>query len=119
MSAPSPPEDEQKQPPSTSSVYGGITFQTTTRSSNNQPRTTPSIPAEVLDKLRVFVRVPEHIAIGADTLLPLSLRLQANDLSDEESRRLRVAGFSVNVEQLERYRSVLLTNLELFQLARY
>jgi hypothetical protein len=100
--APAPPHVEEK---AASSVFPPALYQTTTQAGNDtEPRGSDRIPLGVLEKIKVFIRVPEHIALGEDTEVPLALRMQADALNDDESTRLRVTGFSTDVEQIERYR---------------
>jgi len=59
---------------------------------------------EVFARVQVIASVPAAISVN-ETSLPFTLRLRVKDLTGCERERLRVTGFSVNIEQFELYRS--------------
>lgn len=61
-------------------------------------------PPEVFAGVQVIASVPAAIPIN-ETSLPFVLRLRVKDLMGCERERLRVTGFSVDIEQFEVYRS--------------
>lgn len=65
---------------------------------------TPSIPPEVLSKLRMIASVPECIGMNEETF-DFSLRLRTIDLEERHCKRLRLENFDVEVKQTERYRT--------------
>ncbi|KAJ3548157.1 hypothetical protein NM688_g5327 [Phlebia brevispora] len=64
-----------------------------------------AIPRDVLSKILVQVSVPERIALEEDTI-PFSIRLRTDGLPQSECAKLRATSFHVDVEQIERYRTV-------------
>ncbi|KAH9950250.1 hypothetical protein B0H21DRAFT_563589 [Amylocystis lapponica] len=62
------------------------------------------IPADTLSKLRVVASVPEYVDM-TESSFTICLRMRTDGLAESETQRLRVAGFNVEVEQVERYRS--------------
>ncbi|KZP21216.1 hypothetical protein FIBSPDRAFT_741119 [Athelia psychrophila] len=65
----------------------------------------PKIPADIISKIQALMSIPEHIPADA-TSMPFTIRLRTSDLSEEDTKRLRLSAFSVDVQQQERYRYV-------------
>ncbi|KAH7926639.1 hypothetical protein BV22DRAFT_338231 [Leucogyrophana mollusca] len=74
------------------------------RQQNEAPAASPIIPPEVLKKVQVVASIPSAVTTDEATL-PFTLRLRAKDMDDSHRDRLRVTGFSIDVEQIETYRS--------------
>jgi hypothetical protein len=79
------------------------------------PPTQPStegltIPSDIVSKIQVLASVPTHIDVREDRL-PFTLRLRTEDLEDDHCKRLQVTAFTIDVEQRERCRLVLLVSL--------
>ncbi|KAL6301764.1 hypothetical protein BKA93DRAFT_919347, partial [Sparassis latifolia] len=66
--------------------------------------TVDRIPMEILTNFRVLASVPQYID-PKDTSFGLSLRIRVADIPGKERKRLRIASFDLEVEQMERYRS--------------
>jgi hypothetical protein len=64
------------------------------------------IPSGILKELQVMVSVPEHVTLDDEASFPFSIRFRPGDLSEEDRRKLRIADFSVEIEQIEKYRYV-------------
>lgn len=62
-----------------------------------------AIPLDVLSKICVVATVPERISIE-DSSFPFCMRARTKDLPESECKRLRITDFTIEVEQLERYR---------------
>lgn len=60
-------------------------------------------PRDALSKIRVQMTVPECVSVE-DEKIAFAVRLRTNGLPESECKRLRVAGFWIEVEQSERYR---------------
>lgn len=65
---------------------------------------TTGIPPEILKKIQVVASIPDAVTLD-ETSIPLILRLQGNELDGFERERLRIIDFTVDVEQIETYRS--------------
>lgn len=61
-----------------------------------------NFPADILSKILVQVSIPECIGMEEDNI-PFTLRLRT-DLPEADCAKLRATAFSVDVEQIERYR---------------
>ncbi|KZT26581.1 hypothetical protein NEOLEDRAFT_1147230 [Neolentinus lepideus HHB14362 ss-1] len=68
-----------------------------------EERDTSWIPQSILSNIQVLASVPSHIDVN-EISFPLTLRLRARDLSVEDRKKLRFVDFTVEVEQVERYR---------------
>ncbi|KAI0063430.1 hypothetical protein BV25DRAFT_428479 [Artomyces pyxidatus] len=96
--------------PPTSSPSAGPSYPlsnyvvSTTSPDSDKERNSPPIPGSILSKLNVVASIPEHINVDASAF-PFTLRLRAPGLSPEDSARLRVTGFTVELEQTDKYRS--------------
>ncbi|KAG2157487.1 hypothetical protein DEU56DRAFT_22471 [Suillus clintonianus] len=73
-----------------------------------------TIPPEILKKIQVVASIPNAITMD-ETSVPLILRLQGSELDCSQRERLRITDFTVDVEQIETYRST--TSLD--YVARY
>ncbi|KAG1754364.1 hypothetical protein EDB19DRAFT_1892378 [Suillus lakei] len=65
---------------------------------------TKTIPPEILKKIQVVASIPNAVTTD-ETSVPLILRLQGNGLDGSQRERLRITDFTVDVEQIETYRS--------------
>ncbi|KAG0705113.1 hypothetical protein DFH29DRAFT_908915 [Suillus ampliporus] len=63
-----------------------------------------TIPPEILKKIQVVASIPNAVTMD-ETSVPLILRLQGSELNGSERERLRITDFTVDVEQIETYRS--------------
>lgn len=66
----------------------------------------PVIPSEIMESLRIIVALPVYISTE-DHKIPLLIRLRAEDVGAEVGTRLRLAGFSVDIIQTDKCRSVI------------
>jgi hypothetical protein len=65
------------------------------------------IPLGVLSGIKVLASIPEYATLSSSSI-PFALRLRTEDLDNSECKRLQITDFTVELEQLEHYRSVLL-----------
>ncbi|KAG8217615.1 hypothetical protein J3R82DRAFT_5767 [Butyriboletus roseoflavus] len=63
-----------------------------------------SIPGDVLKKIQVVASIPSATTMN-ETSLPFVLRIRGKDLDDSERKHLKITEFSVDVEQIEVYRT--------------
>lgn len=61
------------------------------------------IPRDILSKIEVVTSVPEHISLG-ESSIPFSIRLRTSELEKAECKKIQITGFTVDVEQTEKYR---------------
>ncbi|KAG2158509.1 uncharacterized protein EDB93DRAFT_674603 [Suillus bovinus] len=66
---------------------------------------TTTIPPDILKKIQVVASIPTAVTLD-ETSVPLILRLQGNELDASQRERLRITDFTVDVEQIETYRSI-------------
>ncbi|KZT09743.1 uncharacterized protein LAESUDRAFT_810707 [Laetiporus sulphureus 93-53] len=71
---------------------------------NSNVDTSSGVPFEVVSKVRALISVPDYVDVN-DTSFPLCLRLRTKDLPEHDCKRLRVTGFSLDIEQIEQYRN--------------
>lgn len=89
---------------SPTSAFPCINYSVNARSTPHSPDSDElCFPPEVLDKIRVLVSVPEYNSID-DSELPVTLRIGASDLNEEERKRLQVTAFTIDVSQVEKCR---------------
>ncbi|KAG9318588.1 Brix domain-containing protein [Chiua virens] len=88
-----------------SSVFPmSIYFVDTCREPDSKRPSRKYIPPEVLEKIQVVASIPSATAMD-ETSVPFVLRIRAKDLDDSQRNQLRIAEFSVDVEQVEVYRN--------------
>jgi hypothetical protein len=71
------------------------------------PRDATYIPLEVLSGVKVLASIPEYASLDS-TPIPFALRLRTEDLDGSECKRLQIIDFTVELEQLEHYRLVVI-----------
>lgn len=62
-----------------------------------------AIPADVVEKIQVYTSVPEYTPVDARAV-PITIRLRTTGLEEAQCKRLRVTEFTVDVQQIEKYR---------------
>ncbi|KAG2362529.1 hypothetical protein BDR07DRAFT_1406821 [Suillus spraguei] len=92
-------------PSSSSSVFPMSLFIVDAQSGQDGTETdTTVIPPEILKKIQVVASIPNTVTLD-ETSISLILRLQGNELDSSQRERLRITDFTVDVEQIETYRS--------------
>lgn len=90
---------------SSTSVFPMALFTVDVQSGQDDTETgTTAIPPEILKKIQVVASIPNAVTLD-ETSVPLILRLQGNELDGSQQERLRITDFTVDVEQIETYRS--------------
>lgn len=90
---------------SSTSVFPMALFVVDAQSGQDDTETdTTAIPHEILKKIQVVASIPSAVTLD-EISIPLILRLQGNELDGSQRARLRITDFTVDVEQIETYRS--------------
>ncbi|KAG1891406.1 hypothetical protein F4604DRAFT_1611708 [Suillus subluteus] len=90
---------------SSTSVFPMALFVVDAQSGQDDTETdTMTIPPEILKKIQVVASIPNAVTLD-EISVPLILRLQGNELDGSQRERLRITDFTVDVEQIETYRS--------------
>jgi hypothetical protein len=93
-------------PASPTSLFPMLNYMVDAKAENENAMRDPTlVPLDVLSKIKVLVSIPEHVSMD-DSSIPFVLRLRTMDLDDSECKRLQITGFSVELEQSEHYRLV-------------
>ncbi|THH17128.1 hypothetical protein EW146_g3642 [Bondarzewia mesenterica] len=91
-------------PSSELSIYPFLSYSVAAIPLESTERDINSIPIDVLSKIQVLASTPEHIGMEQGSF-PFTLRLRAPGLSEEDTGKLQIIRFSVELEQLEKYRA--------------
>jgi hypothetical protein len=90
---------------SNQSIFDKITYTAIALSEcRAEERNETHIPLDVLEKIRFYVSAPESVAIDEEKSLPFTVKLAAEGMPEDECSRLRVTGFTADIEQYEKYR---------------
>ena len=72
------------------------------RRSEDQP---PPIPADIVSKIELLASVPECVSVDGERF-PFSLNIRTPSLPESQAAKLRVSHLSLQLHQIEQYRSV-------------
>jgi hypothetical protein len=91
--------------PASGSLFERITYAATPLAHcAPQDRDASCIPLDVLQKLRFLAQVPDHVAIGEESAVPVTLKVAAEGMSEDTCARFQITGFTADIEQSEKYR---------------
>ena len=65
------------------------------------------IPADIVSKIEPLASVPDHISLD-DEKFPFALSIRASSLSESEAAKLRVSHMSLELQQVDEYKYVIL-----------
>lgn len=88
-------------PHSEQSIYPLVGYIVSTLSQKSS-ESGASIPSNILSKIQILASIPEHIGTEQDCA-KLTLRLRAPLLSDEETEKINLSTFTVDIDQREVY----------------
>ena len=91
-------------PHSEQSIYPLVGYIVSTLSQKSS-ESGASIPSNILSKIQILASIPEHIGTEQDCA-KLTLRLRAPLLSDEETEKINLSTFTVDIDQREVYQYV-------------
>lgn len=69
----------------------------------NATRDSSFIPLHVLSQIHLVISVPDSISVE-NSSFPFAIRLRTPDLDESERKRLRVVSFTLDIDQVEKYR---------------